>query len=114
MKEIFKMKFDVIKIDVIIVVLLVVVDQLVKALVYNSLRWRGSVSLVRGLLSLTYVENTGAAFGLGFNSMSILILVSIAILLSLIGMVVYKKQELDKVTMLRFIFNSCRWNREFN
>ncbi len=42
---------------------LVVVDQLTKAMVTSSLRLHETVAVIPGLLNLTYVRNTGAAFG---------------------------------------------------
>jgi signal peptidase II len=41
-----------------------VLDQLTKALVSAALRLHESRSVIRGLLSLTLVHNTGAAFGI--------------------------------------------------
>src|SRR2546428_8272118 len=45
-------------------ILIVVVDQLTKALVRQVLPLRASVSVVPGLLDITHVRNTGAAFGI--------------------------------------------------
>lgn len=42
---------------------LVVVDQLTKAMVTSSLRLHETIEVIPGLLNLTYVRNTGAAFG---------------------------------------------------
>lgn len=42
---------------------LVVADQMTKALITASLRLHETVEVVPGLLNLTYVQNTGAAFG---------------------------------------------------
>jgi signal peptidase II len=44
--------------------LIVVVDQLTKALVRQMLPLHASVSVVPGLLDITHVRNSGAAFGL--------------------------------------------------
>jgi signal peptidase II len=46
-----------------LVVALVAVDQLTKAAVVGYLPLHGSVPIVPGLLNLTHVRNTGAAFG---------------------------------------------------
>jgi signal peptidase II len=46
------------------VVVLVVVDQLVKMLVRNRLPYGSSIEVIPGLLDLTRVHNTGAAFGM--------------------------------------------------
>jgi signal peptidase II len=43
---------------------IVVVDQLTKAIVDRSMALHQSISIVDGFFSLTYIRNTGAAFGL--------------------------------------------------
>jgi signal peptidase II len=52
------------RLEIIIVIVVVVLDQLTKMLVRNSLALHESVDVVPGLLSLTRVHNTGAAFGM--------------------------------------------------
>ncbi len=52
------------RLEIIIVIVVVVLDQLTKMLVRNSLALHESIDVVPGLLSLTRVHNTGAAFGM--------------------------------------------------
>lgn len=47
-----------------IVLVVIVLDQITKALVRNALALHESVDVIPGLLSLTRVHNTGAAFGM--------------------------------------------------
>ena len=47
-----------------VVVLAIIADQLTKAWATVSLRPLGSVPLVPGFFNLTYVQNTGIAFGM--------------------------------------------------
>ena len=47
-----------------VIALVIVLDQLTKALVRNSLSFGDSRTLIPGFLDLTHVQNTGAAFGL--------------------------------------------------
>ncbi len=42
---------------------IVIVDQITKAIVRDTLPLHGSVQVIPGLLNLTHVHNTGAAFG---------------------------------------------------
>lgn len=65
-------------------VLLILLDQLFKYLASSRLRPVGSVSLIPGLLNLTYVENTGAAFGMLEGKR---ILLSLIVLLVLAGFI---------------------------
>lgn len=48
----------------IITILLVVLDQVTKLIAINHLLPVGSIELIEGIFSLTYVENRGAAFGI--------------------------------------------------
>lgn len=65
-----------------ITVLGVLLDQLTKWLAVEFLMERGSVPLIKGVLHLTYVENTGAAFGMlkgmpwVFNTVSVVAIVA--------------------------------------
>jgi signal peptidase II len=52
------------RLELLIVMAVVVLDQLTKVLVRNSLALHESVDLVPDVLSLTRVHNTGAAFGM--------------------------------------------------
>ncbi len=70
------------------------VDQFTKHLAVSFLKGRRSISIIENFLDLTYVENTGAAFGLfsGIDSMLRIPLLTIIALLSLIFIVyIYMK-----------------------
>lgn len=71
----------------IISALLVVFDQISKVLTTNYLKPVGSIEIIHGILSLTYVENRGAAFGILQNSRWIFITFTIV---ATIGIVYYK------------------------
>lgn len=47
-----------------VVLVILVVDQYTKYLVHNGFRWGESRAIFESFFSLTYVRNTGAAFGL--------------------------------------------------
>ncbi len=50
--------------EVIIILAIIVADQLTKYLAVTRLKEIGTIEIVRGVFSLTYVENRGAAFGI--------------------------------------------------
>jgi len=52
------------RLEILIVVTVVVLDQITKALVRNALSLHQSIDVIPDLLSLTRVHNTGAAFGM--------------------------------------------------
>ena len=76
------------------VILLVVADQLTKVLTLKYLQPINSIAIIDGILSLTYVENRGAAFGILQNARWVFILATIAILCAiLIFKIRYKPVE---------------------
>ena len=66
------------------VILLVVADQLTKVLTLKYLKPINSTAIIDGILSLTYVENRGAAFGILQNARWVFILATIAILCAIL------------------------------
>lgn len=61
MIEKLKTKYGILAITVI---LTLVIDQWTKHLVHMSFRWGESVEVIKNIFALTYVRNSGAAFGL--------------------------------------------------
>lgn len=72
-------------ITVVVIVLLVLADQIIKIVVLNNLKPIGSYTLIENILSLTYTENTGAAFG-SFHGYTIALSVLTALVL-LVGLI---------------------------
>ena len=66
------------------VILHVVADQLTKVLTLKYLKPINSTAIIDGILSLTYVENRGAAFGILQNARWVFILATIAILCAIL------------------------------
>jgi len=67
----------------IIALIVIIIDQYTKALAVTKLA-KGSVPLINNVFHLTYVENTGAAFGIMQNSNTIFIILIALILLAII------------------------------
>ena len=63
----------------IISVILVIVDQLTKLATLKYIKPIKSITLIEGILSLTYVENRGAAFGVMQNARWFFIIFTLAI-----------------------------------
>lgn len=73
---------------------LIVVDQITKALVVENLRDAGVVKVIPGLLEFVYLENTGTAFGLFAGMTWVISLLTGLIALVLAGaLVLYKKHS---------------------
>lgn len=73
----------------VLAVIMLVLDQLSKYIVLVKLKPVSSVPVISGLFSLTYVENTGAAFGI-FRGYTTLLSVITALILIVLAVMVYK------------------------
>lgn len=74
-------------------VLLTAIDQITKFLTLKYLKPVGSVALLDNILSFTYVENRGAAFGMMQNARWIFITVTIAVCAACIVYIVKKRPD---------------------
>lgn len=71
--------------------LLIIFDQFIKKLAVEKLQPKSSIPVIKDFFHFTYVENTGAAFGVMDNRAGILILItSLAILVAVI-LILFKK-----------------------
>lgn len=76
---------------VIIGVLFVVADQLIKLWAVSFLEPIGSITVIENFFSLTYVENTGAAWGIFSGAKWYLILMPIIIIVAVLAFLFIKK-----------------------
>lgn len=84
---------------------LVACDQLVKLWALNSLAPIGTMTVIPGALSLTYVENTGAAFGI-FTGQRTLLIILVAVILCGAGWLLFSgkiKGNLERLCVLLII-----------
>lgn len=87
--------------NILLIISLVIIDQIVKLLVVRFLEPVGSFTIMNGVLSLTYLENTGAAFGL-WNNRWMLIGVNILIIVTILKLLTSKKYEFTKTMKLAY------------
>jgi len=64
----------------IICLLIVVCDQLIKIFINNNLIYGQSVAIINNIFHLTYVKNTGAAFGIFQNQNIFFIIIAIIVI----------------------------------
>lgn len=84
----------------VIIVISIVIDQILKLIVYNTIGVTGkTINLIPGMLQLTYVENTGAAFGF-LNARWFLIIIDIVIIFFIIKILLDKKYPLNQKTKI--------------
>lgn len=83
----------------IITIIAILLDQAIKIVIKSKL-FNSSIILIPHVLNCTYVQNTGAAFGIGNNSTSMFIAVNVIV----IGLIVYfifsKKEEISEVILI--------------
>lgn len=72
---------------------LIIIDRITKVLTVNLLKPVDSMVLIPKVLSLTYVENKGAAFGIMQNARWIFVVVTIIILASLCVYIIKTKPQ---------------------
>lgn len=78
-------------------------DRLTKYLVSTNINLNGSVTVIKNFFNLTFVKNTGAAFGMLEGRMFAITIVSVFIFVYLIGEL-FKKENTDKVINTSFAF----------
>lgn len=84
---------------IIIVFILIAIDQITKYIAVNNLKPLGSISIIDKILSFTFVENRGAAFGIFQGKTLLLSIITICILIAII----YLYSQLPKTKVYRCI-----------
>lgn len=77
-----------------IVVFLILLDQLIKIVILNNLHG-SSINLIKNFLNLTYVENTGGAFGVGSENIATIIIINIIIITVILRFIYKKRNEIS-------------------
>ena len=75
-----------------IIFIIIFIDQIIKLVILNKM-YNSSIVIFKGVLNLTYVENTGGAYGIGSNNTIMLIIANIIIIGLLISFILSKKYE---------------------
>ncbi len=86
---------------ILVVAVLVVMDQVVKYWALTYLAPIGTMKVIDGLLSFTYVENRGAAYGSFSNYTQVLALVSLLLSIGLVYLLI-KFNKYFKATIIKY------------
>lgn len=86
---------------VIIIICVMAVDQLLKINVLNRITGE-SKTIIKGVLNLTYVENTGGAFGLGRNNIILFIIANIVIISIMLIYIIMKREQLEMISVIGY------------
>lgn len=82
--------------NILVIIIIVIIDQLIKFAISNTIGISGeSITLIPNVLALSYVENTGAAFGV-FMTRIFLIGVDLMIIFVVAKLALSKKYNLEK------------------
>ncbi|MBW2980774.1 signal peptidase II [Candidatus Woesearchaeota archaeon] len=75
-----------------IVLVIIVLDQLTKFIIKSNMSVSQSIPAIKNIFHITYIQNTGAGFGILQNQQSMLIWVSIFV----IGVILYNYDKIPK------------------
>ena len=81
------------------VICLIVIDQIIKIAVINNI-YNSSITIIKGILNLTYIENTGGAFGIGNNNTLMFIIVNIIVITLIAKFIISKKDEISTYILI--------------
>lgn len=86
--------------NIVKILVLIIIDQLIKVMVIGTLGTRGeSITLIPNFLNLTYIENTGGAFGISVERI-FLIGVDLLIIFFIIKLMTNKKYQIENTANL--------------
>lgn len=82
--------------NIFMISIIVIIDQILKLVILNTVGLSGkSATIIPHILQITYVENTGAAFGF-FSARIILIGLDILIIYAILKIILNKKYKLEE------------------
>lgn len=79
---------------IILTIILIIIDQIIKLNVFNKL-YNSSISVINGVLSLTYIQNTGGAYGVGTGNIVSFIIVNIIVIGLIIRFLILKNNQIS-------------------
>lgn len=86
-----------------LIFIIFLIDQITKIIISNNINLNGSVTVIKNFFSLTYVKNTGAAFGFFSGKTLLITIISIFIFIYLLIELIKNKSNI-KIINLSFSF----------
>lgn len=96
---------------IMVLTILLIIDQVTKFIITKN---NINMILIPNVLELSYVENTGGAFGVGQNNTSMFIISTIIIVGLIIRFICSQKDAMDKVTLYSLFSVIAGGIRKFN
>lgn len=87
------------KIALLIIITFIVISQTVSIILMNNIK-EENINLIGDKVQLTYVENTGGAFGIGQADTSSFIIVSVLVIAIMLHFLIAQKDRVDKKTVV--------------
>ena len=87
----------------ILIFIIFLIDQITKIIISNNINLNGSVTVIKNFFSLTYVKNTGAAFGFFSGKTLLITIISVFIFVYLLMELIKNKSNI-KIINLSFSF----------
>lgn len=81
------------------IICIICIDQIVKFIIVNNL-YNSSISILKGILDFTYIENTGGAYGIGNGNIVIFIIINVVIIALITKFVISNKKEIYSHTLV--------------
>lgn len=86
-----------------LIFIIFLIDQITKIIISNNINLNGSVTVIKNFFSLTYVKNTGAAFGFFSGKTLLITIISVFIFVYLLMELIKNKSNI-KIINLSFSF----------
>lgn len=86
-----------------LIFIIFLIDQITKIIISNNINLNGSVTVIKNFFNLTYVKNTGAAFGFFSGKTLLITIISVFIFVYLLMELIKNKSNI-KIINLSFSF----------
>lgn len=84
---------------VIMIILLIIIDQVTKCIVVKNM-YNSNITVLEGILSFTYVENKGGAYGIGNDSTLMFIIVNAIVITLITKFILSKKNDISTYILI--------------
>lgn len=88
---------------VITIIILVILEQCIKMYIVENYKDQGSTSLIEDMVNITYVENTGGAWGVGQGDMATFVIANILVIGIIIRFIITQKDRIGTLTLISLI-----------
>lgn len=88
---------------VITIIILVILQQCIKMYIVENYKDKGSTSLIEDMVNITYVENTGGAWGIAQGDIATFVIANILVIGIIIRFIITQKDRIGTLTLISLI-----------